>query len=138
MAGQSGSMRIQASLARHTRQLDITTSSYFKDVLLFHVDQATSKSPPSTTHKSTKPPTIFQKMDQLKGALGSFGGGDKKNTEGGMSHSSEGTSQTQQSSSGGGGGFLGGLGEKFNSAAGGGKESEKNEDYLDKGEFENH
>jgi hypothetical protein len=34
-----------------------------------------------------------------------------------------------------GGGFLGGLGDKFNSAAGGGKESEKNEDYLDKGEF---
>ena len=31
------------------------------------------------------------------------------------------------------GGFLGGLTEKFNSAAGGGKESEKNEDYLDKG-----
>jgi hypothetical protein len=72
-------------------------------------------------------------MDQLKGALGSFGGGDKKNTEGGMPHASEGTSQAQQSSSGG-GGFLGGLGEKFNSAAGGGKESEKNEDYLDKGE----
>ena len=33
----------------------------------------------------------------------------------------------------GGGGFLGGLGDKFNSAAGGGRESEKNEDYLDKG-----
>lgn len=32
-----------------------------------------------------------------------------------------------------GGGFLGGLGDKFNSAAGGGRESEKNEDYLDKG-----
>ncbi|KAF2737866.1 hypothetical protein EJ04DRAFT_510050 [Polyplosphaeria fusca] len=31
------------------------------------------------------------------------------------------------------GGFLGGLGDKFNSAAGGGKESEKNEDYVDKG-----
>lgn len=31
------------------------------------------------------------------------------------------------------GGFLGGLTDKFNSAAGGGKESEKNEDYLDKG-----
>lgn len=33
----------------------------------------------------------------------------------------------------GGGGFLGGLGDKFNSAAGGGRESEKNEDFLDKG-----
>lgn len=32
------------------------------------------------------------------------------------------------------GGFLGGLGNKLNSAAGGGRESEKNEDYLDKGE----
>lgn len=31
------------------------------------------------------------------------------------------------------GGFLGGLGNKLNSAAGGGRESEKNEDYLDKG-----
>jgi len=37
----------------------------------------------------------------------------------------------QQSS--GSGGFLGGLGDKLNSAAGGGRESEKNEDYLDKG-----
>ena len=34
-----------------------------------------------------------------------------------------------------GGGFLSGIGDKLNSAAGGGKESEKNEDYLDKGEF---
>jgi hypothetical protein len=31
------------------------------------------------------------------------------------------------------GGFLAGLGNKVNAAAGGGKESEKNEDYLDKG-----
>ncbi|OCL06252.1 hypothetical protein AOQ84DRAFT_365967 [Glonium stellatum] len=30
------------------------------------------------------------------------------------------------------GGFLGGLGDKLNGAAGGGRESEKNEDYLDK------
>lgn len=30
-------------------------------------------------------------------------------------------------------GFLGGIGDKLNSAAGGGKESEKNEDLLDKG-----
>ncbi|KAI8935741.1 hypothetical protein NX059_007260 [Plenodomus lindquistii] len=43
--------------------------------------------------------------------------------------------QNQQQSSGGssGGGFLGGIGDKLNSAAGGGRESEKNEDYLDKG-----
>ena len=39
--------------------------------------------------------------------------------------------QQQQSS----GGFLGGIGDKLNSAAGGGRESEKNEDYLDKGKF---
>jgi len=32
-------------------------------------------------------------------------------------------------------GFLGGLGDKLNSAAGGGRESEKNEDMLDKGPF---
>ncbi|KAG9602195.1 hypothetical protein KCU77_g3400, partial [Aureobasidium melanogenum] len=31
------------------------------------------------------------------------------------------------------GGFLGGIGNKLNAAAGGGPESEKNEDYLDKG-----
>ncbi|EMD91022.1 hypothetical protein COCC4DRAFT_80839 [Bipolaris maydis ATCC 48331] len=37
----------------------------------------------------------------------------------------------QQSS--GSGGFLGGIGNKLNEAAGGGKASEKNEDYLDKG-----
>ena len=42
------------------------------------------------------------------------------------------TTQTGEQSSGG-GGFLGGIGDKLNSAAGGGKESEKNEDYLDKG-----
>jgi hypothetical protein len=70
-------------------------------------------------------------MDQLKGALGSFGGGSGNNkNEGERSQASE----QSQKQSGGGGGFLGGLGDKFNSAAGGGKESEKNEDYLDKGE----
>lgn len=43
----------------------------------------------------------------------------------------QGSSGQQQSS--GSGGFLGGIGDKLNSAAGGGRESEKNEDYLDKG-----
>lgn len=77
-------------------------------------------------------------MDQLKGALGSFGGGNKNTNEGGMSQAPKGTTtdhpqaQSQQS---GGGGFMSGLTDKFNSAAGGGKESEKNEDYLDKGEL---
>lgn len=67
-------------------------------------------------------------MDFLKNAVG---GGDKKaettqpqTTEGGQG------GQGEQS-----GGFLGGLGNKLNSAAGGGKESEKNEDYLDKGMY---
>ncbi|KIX00410.1 uncharacterized protein Z518_10549 [Rhinocladiella mackenziei CBS 650.93] len=59
-------------------------------------------------------------MDQLKGALGSFAGSNE-NKEGGHQGSS------------GGGNFLGGLGDKLNSAAGGGKEGEKNEDMLDKG-----
>jgi hypothetical protein len=45
---------------------------------------------------------------------------------------STGSSGEQQQSS---GGFLGGIGDKLNSAAGGGRESEKNEDYLDKGEL---
>lgn len=62
-------------------------------------------------------------MDSLKNAVGL---GDDKPSEGAQ----QGQSTGQQE---GGGGFLGGIGEKFNSAAGGGKESEKNEDYLDKG-----
>lgn len=39
-------------------------------------------------------------------------------------------STTEQKSE---GSFFGGLADKFNNAAGGGRESEKNEDYLDKG-----
>merc|ERR1712000_603471 len=64
------------------------------------------------------------KMDQLKGALNSFTGGNNEQTP-------QQSGQQQGGSSG--GGFLGGLGDKFNAAAGGGRESEKNEDYLDKG-----
>ena len=55
-------------------------------------------------------------MDSLKNAVGM---GDNKQ--------SQPTQQTQ------GGGFLGGIGDKLNTAAGGGRESEKNEDLLDKG-----
>ncbi|KAF2499271.1 hypothetical protein BU16DRAFT_578873 [Lophium mytilinum] len=58
-----------------------------------------------------------------------FTGGDKQN-EGqneGQGQQQQGGEQKQE------GGFLGGIGDKLNSAAGGGKESEKNEDYLDKG-----
>jgi len=60
-------------------------------------------------------------MDSLKGALNNFAGvGQQQQGQG-------------QSSSGGLDGVLGGLGNKLNSAAGGGRESEKNEDILDKG-----
>jgi hypothetical protein len=63
---------------------------------------------------------------------GGFGGGNNQqqgsvpidhNVEGGSG------SNLQKSS----GGFLGGITDKLNGAAGGGRESEKNEDYLDKG-----
>ncbi len=64
-------------------------------------------------------------MDFVKNAMG----GEKQ--AGGNNQQGQNTQSGEQSS--GGGGFLGGIGEKFNSAAGGGKESEKNEDYLDKG-----
>ncbi len=55
-------------------------------------------------------------MDSLKNAVGM---GDNKQNQ-----------PAQQSQ---GGGFLGGIGDKLNTAAGGGRESEKNEDFLDKG-----
>lgn len=55
-------------------------------------------------------------MDSLKNAFGSGGGENKV----------EGKTGEQSSS---GGGFM----DKLNSAAGGGKESEAKEDYLDKG-----
>ncbi|KAF2142117.1 uncharacterized protein K452DRAFT_249932 [Aplosporella prunicola CBS 121167] len=58
-----------------------------------------------------------------------------KFTGGGSSNEAQNT--TSQSTSAQGeqksGGFLGGLSNKMNSAAGGGRESEKNEDLLDKG-----
>ncbi|CAG8983544.1 hypothetical protein HYALB_00004345 [Hymenoscyphus albidus] len=83
-------------------------------------------------------------MDFIKKAVGADSQDSTTNT------TSQQTQQTQQhtssSSSGeynqhssstekkeGGGGFLSGITEKLNGAAGGGKESEKNEDYLDKG-----
>ena len=60
-------------------------------------------------------------MDKLQDTFNSFSGGN------------QGQGQDQAEKKEGGGGFLGGIGDKLNSAAGGGKESEKNEDYLDKG-----
>jgi len=68
-------------------------------------------------------------MDQLKGAFNSFSGGNNDNKQ----SQQQGNMQQGGSGSSGGGGFLSGLGDKFNSAAGGGRESEKNEDYIDKG-----
>ncbi|PBP18721.1 hypothetical protein BUE80_DR010279 [Diplocarpon rosae] len=61
--------------------------------------------------------------------------GSSNNEQGQNQQQSSSSAQNQQSSSSNqeGGGFLSGLGNKLNSAAGGGKESEKNEDYLDKG-----
>ena len=47
----------------------------------------------------------------------------------------QGQQSNKQQNSGNNGGFFGGIGDKLNSAAGGGKESEKNEDMLDKGKF---
>lgn len=60
--------------------------------------------------------------------LNKFTGGDKA-----QSQNEQGSSSSSNQQSGEGGGFLSGLSNKLNSAAGGGKESEKNEDYLDKG-----
>lgn len=66
-------------------------------------------------------------MDMLKNAMrGDNDGGNKPSTQ--SNAQSEGGA-----AAGGGGGFLDGIGSKLNSAAGGGKESEKNEDLLDKG-----
>jgi len=59
------------------------------------------------------------------------GSGNNNQQTGSNEQSAQGSASGQQQS--GGGGFLGGIGDKLNSAAGGGKESEKNEDYLDKG-----
>lgn len=65
-----------------------------------------------------------------------FTGGNNSQSQGQTSseqlQSSGSASGQQQQSS---GGFLGGIGDKLNSAAGGGRESEKNEDYLDKGKL---
>ncbi|KAF2630724.1 hypothetical protein BU25DRAFT_246100 [Macroventuria anomochaeta] len=69
-------------------------------------------------------------MDYVK----KFTGGNNNQSQGQTSNeqiqsSGSAGGQQQQSS----GGFLSGIGDKLNSAAGGGRESEKNEDYLDKG-----
>ena len=74
-------------------------------------------------------------MDFLKDAANKFGNTNEQGKQGDVpgTGSAQQTASQQSSSGSGGGGFLGGLGDKLNSAAGGGRESEKNEDYLDKG-----
>jgi hypothetical protein len=65
-----------------------------------------------------------------------FTGGSNSQSQGQTSNeqiTSSGSAEGQQQQSS--GGFLGGIGDKLNSAAGGGRESEKNEDYLDKGKL---
>lgn len=71
-------------------------------------------------------------MDFLKDAASKLGATDQQGKQGDVPGTGEAQQQTSQGGSSG-GGFLGGIGDKLNSAAGGGKESEKNEDYLDKG-----
>ena len=60
------------------------------------------------------------------------GGGNSNSNNNGQAVNQQSSSSTGEQQQGG-GGFLGGIGDKLNSAAGGGRESEKNEDYLDKG-----
>jgi hypothetical protein len=66
-----------------------------------------------------------------------FAGGNNNNNQEGAPQQGGNMQQQQGSSSsgGGGGGFLSGISNKMNAAAGGGPESEKNEDYLDKGKL---
>jgi hypothetical protein len=69
-------------------------------------------------------------MDFVNKAMGGGNSGNSGNQAQGQGNSVNEQVANDKSS---GGGFLGGIGDKLNSAAGGGKESEKNEDYLDKG-----
>ncbi len=70
-------------------------------------------------------------MDFIKNAMGNNDNDQREPNQ--QNRTNEPTAQKASGGGGGGGGFLGGFGDKLNSAAGGGRESEKNEDYLDKG-----
>merc|ERR1711939_1157565 len=70
---------------------------------------------------------LHRPMDKLNETLSSFTGGSNNNNQ--RPQQQSGGEQKQE----GGGSFLGGIGDKINTAAGGGRESEKNEDMLDKG-----
>lgn len=74
-------------------------------------------------------------LKQAQEAAGKYTGGQQGQQTSGSQQSTSTSHQNQgqqSSSSGSSGGFLGGITDKFNSAAGGGRESEKNEDFLDK------
>ncbi|CAO2648956.1 Nn.00g099050.m01.CDS01 [Neocucurbitaria sp. VM-36] len=62
-----------------------------------------------------------------------FAGGSNSNEQQQTGQTGQSVNEQVANDKSSGGGFLGGIGDKLNSAAGGGKESEKNEDYLDKG-----
>ena len=68
-------------------------------------------------------------MDKIGGAFESFTGSGSNTNQGQPQLNQQSGGQQEPS---GGGGLLGSIGNKLNSAAGGGKESEKNEDLLDK------
>jgi hypothetical protein len=70
-------------------------------------------------------------MDFVKNLTGD----NNQQGEGQQQSREQGEQSNQQQNSGKNGGFFGGIGDKLNSAAGGGKESEKNEDMLDKSKF---
>lgn len=70
-------------------------------------------------------------MDFLKDTISKATGGGNQQGEGHAQNQGQGQGESGQGGKG--GGFLSGIGDKLNSAAGGGRESEKNEDYLDKG-----
>lgn len=71
-------------------------------------------------------------MDFLKKAAGSLNQNQNQNQQQGSSGGEQQQGGNNNNNNGG-GGFMDGITDKLNGAAGGGRESEKNEDYLDKG-----
>jgi hypothetical protein len=87
------------------------------------------------TINSSKPKSPHPTMDFLKDAASKLGTTEQQGRQGDVpgTESAQQTASQQSSDGNNGGGFLGGITDKLNSAAGGGRESEKNEDALDKG-----
>ena len=69
-------------------------------------------------------------MDFVKNAMGGGNNNNNNNNNENVGQNQQSSGSEQQKSD---GGFLGGIGDKLNSAAGGGEAGEKKEDYLDKG-----